>query len=207
MTPKNHKGTTSAEERRFAGELGLDPDDLMVRAFKPVIRLEREVNAWTETNLELIRLLTARTQETERLAQNFAQLSSTYEHLNRQLVALQQQMQPLSKHLEQGTTPPLGLNESQVQGLFTHLKQLTAQVQKVSAQSTAESWIWSRKSWAIGIAISAIAGVGHYSVLLSRQVQHLERLESEGAAIAAGGITLEQVQDDLATSDEENLLQ
>jgi len=178
MTHSHHSGTTSAEERRFAGELDLDPDDLMVRAFKPVIRLEREVNAWTETNLELIRLLTARTQETERLAQNFAQLSSTYEHLNRQLTALQQQIPRSSAPWAAATTPPLGLNESQAQGLFTHLKQLTAQVQKVSAQSNAESWIWNRKSWVIGIVIAGITGIGLYSVLLSRQVQHLERLQN-----------------------------
>lgn len=85
-------------------------------------------------------------------------------------------------HLEAlptATTPPLGLNEGQLQDLFTQLKQLTAQVQKVSAQSSdVESWIWSRKSWVIGIAIAEIAGGGLYSVFLSRQGQHLKRLQN-----------------------------
>jgi hypothetical protein len=67
----------------------------------------------------------------------------------------------------------LGLNENQLQDLFTHLKQLTVQVQKVSAQNSAnESRVWSRKSWAISIAIAGVAGVRLCSVLLSRQVQH-----------------------------------
>ena len=178
MTHSNRNGTISAEERRFAGELDLDPDDLMVRAFRPVIRLEKEVNAWTDTNLELIRLLTARTQKTERLAQNFAQLSSTCEHLKGQLTALQQQMPSLSKHWHQAETTSLGLNERQVQGLFNHLQQLTAQVQKVSAGSRIESWIWSRKSWFIGIAITGMVGLGLYAIGLQQQVRHLERLQN-----------------------------
>lgn len=177
MTHSNN-GTTSEEERRFAGELELDPDDLMVRAFRPVIRLEQEVNAWTATNLELIRLLTAHTQETERLAQNFVQLSSTYEHLNSQLAALQQRIPPSSTPWAASQTPPLGLSERQVQSLFSHLKQLTVQVQAVSARSRVETWIWSRKSWIIGVVVAGITGIGLYSVLLSRQVQHLERLQN-----------------------------
>jgi len=177
MTHSNN-GTTSEEERRFAGELELDPDDLMVRAFRPVIRLEKEVNAWTATNLELIRLLTARTQKTERLAQNFAQLSSTCEHLKGQLTALQQQMPSLSKPWHQAETTSLSLNERQMQGLFNHLQQLTAQVQRVSARSRTESWIWSRKSWFIGIAIAGVVGLGLYAMVLQQQVRHLERLQN-----------------------------
>ena len=178
MTHSTHNGTTSEEERRFAGELELDPDDLMVRAFRPVIRLEKEVNAWTATNLELIRLLTARTQKTERLAQNFAQLSSTCEHLKGQLTGLQQQMPSLSKPWHQTETPQLGLNERQVQGLFNHLQQLTAQVQRVSARSRVETWIWSHNSWFIGIAIAGVVGLGLYALMLQQQVRHLERLQN-----------------------------
>jgi hypothetical protein len=177
MTHSNN-GTTSEEERRFAGELELDPDDLMVRAFRPVIRLEKEVNAWTATNLELIRLLTAHTQETERLAQNFAQLSSTYAHLNSQLTALQQRIPPSSTPWAAATAPTLGLSEQQVQGLFTHLKQLTVQVQRVSARSRVETWIWNRKSWIIGVAIAGVVGLGLYAMVLQQQVQHLERLQN-----------------------------
>ncbi|NER83877.1 MAG: hypothetical protein F6K42_30910 [Leptolyngbya sp. SIO1D8] len=150
----------------------------MVRAFRPVIRLEKEVNAWTDTNLELIRLLTAHTQETERLAQNFVQLSSTYAHLNSQLAALQQRIPPSSTPWTASQTPPLGLSERQVQSLFSHLKQLTVQVQAVSARSRVETWIWNHKSWFIGIAIAGVVGLGLYAIGLQRQVQHLERLQN-----------------------------
>ncbi|MEM6518098.1 MAG: hypothetical protein AAF722_02065 [Cyanobacteria bacterium P01_C01_bin.70] len=125
-----------------------------------------------------MRLLTARTQKTERLAQNFAQLSSTCEHLKGQLTGLQQQIPSLSKHWNQAETTSLGLNERQVQGLFNHLQQLTAQVQRVSARSRTESWIWSRKSWFIGIAIAGMMGLGLYAMVLQQQVQHLERLQN-----------------------------
>ena len=70
---------------RLAAELGLEPDDPLTVVILPLFsRLEHTMaqsteahQRWTDTNLELLTLLTAKTQETQALAQSFNTLSNT----------------------------------------------------------------------------------------------------------------------------------
>ena len=74
----------SESARRLAAELGLEPDDPLTLVILPLFaRLERTLaqsteaqHRWTDTNLELLKLLTTQAQETQALAESFKRLSA-----------------------------------------------------------------------------------------------------------------------------------
>ena len=69
---------------RLAAELGLEPDVPLTVVILPLFsKLEHKISQsteahqrWTETNLELLKLLTSKTQETQALAESFNTLSN-----------------------------------------------------------------------------------------------------------------------------------
>ena len=79
--------------QQLAKELGLDTTDPLLRVLKHQAGLGEKVERWTETNLEILRLLNDKTKVTEQLSQNLAQLSNTYKALETRLQTLEEQIQ------------------------------------------------------------------------------------------------------------------
>jgi hypothetical protein len=72
--------------------LGVDPNDPIVLIARGNAKLESRVDAWTQTNLQLLELLAHKTEETDRLARNYNKLTMLLSGLDGQLQALQQQI-------------------------------------------------------------------------------------------------------------------
>jgi hypothetical protein len=80
------------EVNQLARQLGVDPNDPIVLIARGNAKLESRVDAWTQTNLQLLELLTSKTEETDRLARNYNKLTTLLSGLDSQLQGLQQQI-------------------------------------------------------------------------------------------------------------------
>ena len=166
----------SEEDRRLAAEMGLDADDPLVRVLRPQAKLATKIELWTETNLELLKLLNTRTKETERLTQNFERLTNIYEALDSRYELLQLQIQELSRSSALARSAPT-LNESMVQRLDTSLKTLARPIQKVSdLDLERRDWIWSGKLALNGVTLFCISILAFQVGALSRQDTYIGRL-------------------------------
>jgi hypothetical protein len=77
---------------QLARQLGVDPNDPIILVARGNAKLEARVDAWTQTNLQLLELLTTKTEETDRLARNYNKLTTLLSGLDSQLQGLQQQI-------------------------------------------------------------------------------------------------------------------
>ena len=174
--------------------MGLDADDPLVRVLRPQAKLATKIELWTATNLELLKLLNTRTQETERLTQNLARRTNTYAALDSRCEQLQQQIQVLSRSSATVRSTQL-LNESLIQKLDTSLKTLAHPIQKVSdLDLERRDWIWSSKLALNGVTLFCILILAFQIGILSRQdtylrqlvnsiLIHLERLEQNSGTL------------------------
>ncbi|MDB9528733.1 hypothetical protein PN498_22260 [Oscillatoria sp. CS-180] len=184
----------SAAQQRLAAEMGLDPDDVLVQAHLPVIRAVTEttqavnqcnqtLSYHNETILELLKLLTQKTQETERLGKAVANLSRTYEQLPQQFVTSQQQISKLSTQLQSVATThndwqlkaerQQNQNSREQQDVSSTLQQLVQLSQRIETRTDPQNW--SANTWVIAIAMAFLVGLSGFSLF---QVQHLRRLHN-----------------------------
>ena len=184
----------SAEQRQLAAAMGLDPDDVLVQAHLPVIRAVMEntravnqcnqtLNYHNETILELLKLLTQKTQETERLGQAVANLSHTYAQLPPQFAASQQQITKLSTLLQAVATAQqdgrLMANQRQQQASHEHqetrsaLQQLTQSTRRIEGSTDPQTW--SVNTWVLSFSICVLLGLNAFSLL---QTRHFRRLHN-----------------------------
>jgi hypothetical protein len=78
---------------QLARQLGVDPNDPIILVARGNAKLEARVDAWTQTNLQLLELLTTKTEETDRLARNSNKLTTLLSGLDTQLQGLQKQIE------------------------------------------------------------------------------------------------------------------
>ena len=181
-------GVIPEEVRQLAAQMGLDADDPLVRVLSPQAQITKKLDLWTETNLELLKALNTRTQETERLTQNCKQLGITYKVLDSRLQGLELQMKELKQTLGSNHNAS-NLNESIIQGLNTNLKTLAQPIQKVShLDLERRDWIWTGKlalnamTFAGLLALTLAMGMlqqrsAHQARLLNSALIRLERME------------------------------
>jgi hypothetical protein len=83
---------SDVDVNQLARQLGVDPNDPIILVARGNAKLEARVEAWTQTNLRLLELLTTKTEETDRLARNYNKLTTLLSGLDGQLQGLQQQI-------------------------------------------------------------------------------------------------------------------
>lgn len=179
----NHHGTVTEQERRIAGEIGVDVDDPIIRVLRPIARVETKIEQWTETNIKLLKLLTKEAEEKERLSQNYSQLGATYDALSKQLMELQTQIEPLNKASQTSASEMESLNVQLSNGirkmngrLQTAMKPLN---QLASADLERRDWTWSVKEAFSLVGVLCILGLSFLALprlqTLTRQNQDLNR--------------------------------
>jgi hypothetical protein len=84
---------SDTDVNQLARQLGVDPNDPIVLIARGNAKLESRVDAWTQTNLQLLSLLTIKTEETDRLARNSNKLTTLLSGLDTQLQGLQRQIE------------------------------------------------------------------------------------------------------------------
>ncbi|MGB7441815.1 MAG: hypothetical protein WA919_12160 [Coleofasciculaceae cyanobacterium] len=70
-----------AQLKEVIGSLWKKVDEAQINSSSDNELINRQIAEWTSINLQLMKLLTARTEETERLASNVSKLTSTLEEL------------------------------------------------------------------------------------------------------------------------------
>lgn len=197
------------EVYRIASELGIEPSDplmVLVREMKREnTKLGVQVEQWTQTNLQLLMLLTTKTEENRQLAQSYNRLTSILNGLDQQLQTLQQQINQLPKPSTPSSLAiPNGNSnrslqnlEQMVIGLSSKINSLIAianQPQPVpSIVRSDESRIWS---WSVnaGLLLTVfLSGLGLWVGLTS--FQQLQRWQIYTAQRAAWTLTkLERIE-------------
>ncbi|MEM9009266.1 MAG: hypothetical protein AAGE59_37915 [Cyanobacteria bacterium P01_F01_bin.86] len=186
-------GVIPEEVRQLAAQMGLDADDPLVRVLSPQAQLTKKLDLWTETNLELLKSLNARTQETERLTQNCKQLSNTYKVLDSRLQGLELQIQALQQTLGSNQNTP-NLNENVIQELNTSLKTLAHPIQRVSSLDLERrDWIWTGK-----LTLNAMTFAGLLVLTLATGMLH-HRSAYEARLLNSALIRLERLERNLGT--------
>ena len=79
----------NAELKKAIGNLWKKVDELKTSLANDLEYLSKQISEWTQTNLQLMKLLTAKTEETERLAQNSSKLIATLDELKKPLRELE----------------------------------------------------------------------------------------------------------------------
>ena len=175
----------SAEQQQLAAAMGLDPDDVLVQAHLPVIRAVMEntravnqcqqtLNYHNETILELLKLLTQKTQETERLGTATANLSHTYAQLPPQFAASQQQITKLSTLLQAVATAQQDgrlMASRERQETHSALQQLAQSARRIEGSTDPQTW--SVNTWVLSVSICVLLGLNAFSLLQTRYFRRL----------------------------------
>ncbi|MDP8934665.1 MAG: hypothetical protein M3N42_11115, partial [Cyanobacteriota bacterium] len=89
-----------AEEKKALGHLWKKVDELENSFSNDIEHLSNQTSEWTQTNLQLMKLLATKTEETERLAQNSSRLTDNLSELKKQLAQSQQPTTKLNNSSE-----------------------------------------------------------------------------------------------------------
>lgn len=129
-----HGMTAIAELKEVIGKLWKSVDSFKVSSAQEDQRIKDQIGEWTQTNLELLKLLAAKTGETERLAQNYSRLTSSLNRFDQEWQALHQQIEQLNAIL---TTSKHGtqteLSSSEASALQLEMSMLSGQVRNAIA--------------------------------------------------------------------------
>ncbi len=90
-----------AEEKKAIGNLWNKVDELQASSANDIEYLSKQISEWTQTNLQLMKLLAAKTEETERLAQNSSLLTDALNELKTQPTRSELQTIESSNFLEE----------------------------------------------------------------------------------------------------------
>jgi hypothetical protein len=150
---------------QLARQLGVDPNDPIILVARGNAKLEARVEAWTQTNLKLLELLTSKTEETDRLARNYNKLTTLLSVLDGQLQGLQLQIEawkessPVSGY-NQNTQALQQLNQA-TSTVHEQLVRITNAVKKLQTVRSAErDWDWVNK-WGFRLLVVGLCvGVG-----------------------------------------------
>jgi hypothetical protein len=110
----------------LAAQMGIDPTDPLVLVARGNARLEEKVEQWTQTNLQLLELLSQQVEEQQRSAQHYSKLIYYLNGFDGQLLGLQQQIETALSALNRwAPDTPIGTELAQI-------RQATAQIQQTT---------------------------------------------------------------------------
>jgi hypothetical protein len=221
LTTQGKRDTLEQEVYRIAGELGIDPSDplmVLIREVKQgqvqsgeqVEQLGEQVDQWTQTNLQLLKLLTVKTEEAEKLAQNNSRLTAILSGLDRQLVGLQQQIKLLpntstqsSLAIPNGEVNPTSRNlEQAVTAIATKINSLMAnlnQAQQPNARAIAQEVESSVMNWNarfyLGFTVVTVGFIGWIALMYIGELKELRGMQLYAAERAGWAMTkLERIE-------------
>jgi hypothetical protein len=165
VTAMKNGREVDTEVNQLARQLGVDPNDPIVLIALGNAKLESRVDAWTQTNLQLLELLTLKTEEIDRLARNYNKLTTLLSGLDGQLQGLQQQIaawkesSPVSGY-NQNTQALQQLNQA-TSTVHEQLVRVTNAVKKLQTiRSDERDWDWVNK-WGFRLLVVGLCvGVG-----------------------------------------------
>lgn len=124
-----HGMTSIAELKEVIGKLWKSVDSFKVSSAQEDQRIKDQIGEWTQTNLELLKLLAAKTGETERLAQNYSRLTSSLNKFDQEWQQLHQQIEQLNAILVTSKRGiQAGISSSEASALQREMSKLGKQV-------------------------------------------------------------------------------
>jgi hypothetical protein len=165
------------ELKEVIGKLWKSVDSFKLATAETDHKTQEQITAWTQVNLQLLQLLSAKTAETERLAQNSTRLTAALTTLAGQLQDLEQQMAALSKASPRWPTDTLsGAVKPELAALSQTVSRLSDQIQPLirrhsSAGPRELSWIEAAN---IGISAAAALFILTFGVNLTFQNKSLQ---------------------------------
>lgn len=110
----------------LAAQMGIDPSDPLVLVARGNARLEEKVEQWTQTNLQLLALLSQQVEEQQRSAQHYSKLIYYLNGFDGQLLGLQQQIETALSSLSRwAPDTPIGTELAQIKQATTTIQQTT----------------------------------------------------------------------------------
>ncbi|WP_225887125.1 hypothetical protein [Nodosilinea nodulosa] len=127
--PKHHPSKldeASDALMHLAAQMGIDPSDPLVLVARGNARLEEKVEQWTQTNLQLLELLSQQVEEQQRSAQHYSKLIYYLNGFDGQLLCLQQQIETALSSLSRwAPDTPIGTELAQIKQATTTIQQTT----------------------------------------------------------------------------------
>ncbi|MFE4105981.1 hypothetical protein [Almyronema epifaneia] len=124
--PQSRLDEASDALMHLAAQMGIEPTDPLVLVARGNARLEEKVEQWTQTNLQLLELLSQQVEEQQRSAQHYSKLIYYLNGFDGQLLGLQQQIETALSALSRwAPDTPIGTELAQI-------KQATAQIQQTT---------------------------------------------------------------------------
>jgi hypothetical protein len=165
VTAMKNGREADTDVNQLARQLGVDPNDPIILIARGNAKLESRVDSWTQTNLQLLELLTLKTEETDRLARNYNKLTTLLSGLDGQLQGLQQQIEAWKESstvsgYNQNTQALQKLNQA-TSTVHEQLVRVTNAVKKLQTIRSAErDWDWVSK-WGFRVLVVGLCvGVG-----------------------------------------------
>jgi hypothetical protein len=153
--------------------MGIDPSDPLVLVARGNARLEEKVEQWTQTNLQLLELLSQQVEEQQRSAQHTSRLIHYLNGFDGQLLGLQQQTETALSSLSRwAPDTPIGTELAQIKQATTAIQQTTqalgvtlknlstgdSKLQSPNPNPSKSSLRWSFRVGAMGgLAIALVA--------------------------------------------------
>jgi hypothetical protein len=124
--PQSRLDEASDALMHLAAQMGIDPTDPLVLVARGNARLEEKVEQWTQTNLQLLELLSQQVEEQQRSAQHYSKLIYYLNGFDGQLLGLQQHIETALSSLSRwAPDTPIGTELAQI-------KQATVQIQQTT---------------------------------------------------------------------------
>jgi small-conductance mechanosensitive channel len=187
------------ELKEIIGKLWKSVDAFKLTTAETDHKTQEHITTWTQVNLQLLQLLSAKTAETERLAQNSIRLTTTLTKLDEHLQDLEQQIAGLNKALLRSQTDTQsGSVNQELAALSLAVSRLSDQIEPLLSRSGIVSH--RELSWTeaanISLAISAsliivILGVSlkFHTESVQAQLQSLQEQSTEIQKRVSWGIT------------------
>jgi hypothetical protein len=193
----------------LATQMGIDPSDPLVLVARGNARLEEKVEQWTQTNLQLLELLSQQVEEQQRSAQHYSKLIYYLNGFDGQLLGLQQQIETALSALSRwAPDTPIGTELAQIklatttiqqttQALDTTLKSLSTgdfRLQSPNASPSKSSRRWSFRTGIAALLTVSFLGLGlwqyremefikqrvTWSQIKLQRIEHLMGIDSKG---------------------------
>lgn len=124
------------ELKEIIGRLWKSVDSFKLATAETDHKIQEQITAWTQVNLQLLELLSAKTAEMERLAQNSTRLTSALTNLDGQLKDFEQQIAELNKTLPRSQTDTQsGSVKQELAALSLTVSRLSHQIEPLLSRS------------------------------------------------------------------------
>jgi hypothetical protein len=165
------------ELKEIIGKLWKSVDSFKLTTAETDYKTQEQITTWTQVNLQLLQLLSAKTAEAERLAQNSTRLTNTLTTLAGQLQDLEQQIAALNKASPHWPTDTLsGSMKPELAALSQTVSRLSDQITPLTSRHNSAgyrelSWIEAAN---IGISTTAALLILIFGVNLKLQNESLQ---------------------------------